>query len=86
MIKELADLLKDFPGAANQTCCFLHILLNLMVKSIIKQFNLPKAHWADRIINKATKELFALAGDIELEKVLKFNTNILRDFQIIYLH
>jgi hypothetical protein len=42
MIKELANLLEDFSRAANQTSCFLHIL-NLVVKSIIKQFDLPKA-------------------------------------------
>jgi len=66
MIEELADLLDDFPGAANQTRCFLHIL-NLVVKSIIKQFDLPKAQ-ADGIIDEATKELLALAGDIDLEE------------------
>ena len=42
MIEELTNLLDDFPGPENQTWCFLHIL-NLMVKSIIQQFNLPKS-------------------------------------------
>ena len=42
MIQELANLIDDFPGPANQTRCFLHIL-NLVVKSIINQFDLPKA-------------------------------------------
>ena len=65
MIAELADLLDEFPGAANQICCFLHVI-NLVVKSIIKQFDLPKAQ-ADGILDKATKELLALAGDIVLE-------------------
>jgi len=41
MIEELAVLIDDFPGPANQTRCFLHIL-NLVVKSIIRQFDLPK--------------------------------------------
>ncbi len=66
MIEELANLLDDFPGAANQTRCFLHIL-NLMVKSIIKQFDLPKAQ-ANGILDEATKELLALTGDIALEE------------------
>jgi hypothetical protein len=66
MIEELANLLEDFPGAANQTRCFLHIL-NLVVKSIIKQFDLPKAQ-ANGILDEATKELLALAGDIALEE------------------
>ena len=66
MIEELANLLDNFPGAANQTCCFLHIL-NLVVKSIIKQFDLPKAK-ANGILDEAAKELLALAGDIALEE------------------
>ena len=41
MVETLEVLIKDFPGAANQTCCFLHIL-KLVVKSILKQFDLPK--------------------------------------------
>jgi hypothetical protein len=66
MIEELANLLDDFPGAANQTRCFLHIL-NLVVKSIIKQFDLPKAT-ADGILDEATRDLLALAGDLALEE------------------
>ena len=41
MIEEMACLLENFPGAANQTLCFLHIL-NLTAKSILKQFEIPK--------------------------------------------
>lgn len=61
MIKEIANLLDDFPGPANQTRCFAHVL-NLVVKSIIKQFDLPKSK------GDAAKELLALAGNIELEE------------------
>lgn len=42
MIEHLEMLLDNFPGATNQTCCFLHVL-NLMVKSILKQFDLLKS-------------------------------------------
>ena len=42
MIKVLRTLIDDFPGAANQTHYFLHIL-NLVVKSILKQFDLLKS-------------------------------------------
>jgi hypothetical protein len=65
MIDELANLLEDFPGRANQTRCFTHVL-NLVVKSIIKQFDLPKA----RVLDEAADELLKLAGDIELEEEL----------------
>lgn len=66
MIAELAVLLDEFPGAANQTRCFTHIL-NLVVKSVIKQFDLPKAQ-ADKALDAATEELLTLAGDIEAEE------------------
>ena len=37
MIEHLAVLVDTFPSAANQTRCFVHIL-NLVVKSILRQF------------------------------------------------
>jgi hypothetical protein len=74
MIEELANLLDDFPGPANQTRCFLHIL-NLVVKSIIRQFDLPKSKKTsddgdedDPMLDVATMELLKLAGDIDLEE------------------
>jgi hypothetical protein len=74
MIEELANLLDDFPGSENQTRCFLHIL-NLVVKSIIRQFDLPKSKKAsgdddkdDPALDAAIAELLKLAGDIELEE------------------
>jgi hypothetical protein len=74
MIEELANLLDDFPGPENQTRCFLHIL-NLVVKSIIRQFDLPKSKKAsgdddkdDPALDAAIAELLKLAGDIELEE------------------
>jgi hypothetical protein len=66
MIAELANLLDDFPGPANQTRCFTHIL-NLVVKSVIRQFDLPKAK-GDKILDDAAKELLSLAGNIEFEE------------------
>ena len=68
MIDELANLLDDFPGSANQTRCFTHVL-NLVVKSIIKQFDLPKEQ-GDQVLDEAAEELLNLAGDIELEEEL----------------
>jgi TATA-binding protein-associated factor Taf7 len=41
MIDHLATLLEAFPGSANRTCCFTHIL-NLVAKCIMKQFDAPK--------------------------------------------
>ena len=68
MIDELADLLEDFPGAANRTRCFTHIL-NLVAKSIIKQFDVPKAQ-ADEVLDDMAKELAALAVDLDIEERL----------------
>lgn len=67
MISKLAELIKDFPGESNQTQCFLHIL-NLVVKSVIHQFDLPNKQ-ADGILDKAKAELCKLVGNIELEEM-----------------
>ena len=77
MIEELTSLLDGFPGPANQTQCFLHIL-NLIVKSIIWQFDLPKSKETsddgdedDLMLNAATMELLKLTGNIDLgEKMM----------------
>jgi hypothetical protein len=45
---------------------FTHIL-NLVVKSVIHQFDLPKSK-GGKILDDATKELLSLAGNIELEE------------------
>jgi len=66
MIEELANLLDDFPGPANQTWCFTHVL-NLVVKSIIREFDSPKSK-NDKNINEATNELLSLAGNIEFDE------------------
>jgi hypothetical protein len=70
MIKELADLVVEFPGPANQTQCFTHIL-NLVVKSILQQFDLPdpKSH---KSLDDASKELLSLAGNVEDEEDIVF--------------
>lgn len=66
MIEELEHLLDDFPGAANQTQCFAHII-NLMVKSILRQFDVPKAK-ANEALDEASKVLLHIAEDIETEE------------------
>jgi hypothetical protein len=66
MVKELSNLLPDFPGAANQTHCFLHVL-NLVVKSILWQFDIPKTK-NNEILDDALEELIRLAGNIEQEE------------------
>ena len=66
MIEELANLLENFPGPANQMRCFTHVL-NLVVKSIIRQFDLPKTK-GGAVLNKAAEELLNLTGNIEFEE------------------
>jgi hypothetical protein len=62
MIEELQDLVAALPGEAGQTCCFTHII-NLIAKSVIKQFDIPKK--AGDEPDDVLTELIALAGDIE---------------------
>lgn len=65
MIDELSVLLEEFPGSANRTRCFTHIL-NLVAKSIMKQFDVPKAKEGEAL-DAAAEALENLAGDIEME-------------------
>ena len=54
MIDELGSMLDDFPGAENQTCCFLHII-NLVAKSVLRQFESPII----LVINYSTSRILA---------------------------
>ena len=78
MIETLEVLIDDFPGATNQTCYFLHVI-NLMVKSIIKQFDLPNSKKTsgddedDGRLDEATEELLKLTGDVKIEGNLMVN-------------
>ena len=45
--------------------CFLHVL-NLVVKSILRQFDVPKTN--DEVVDDALEELAKLAGNIEQEE------------------
>lgn len=67
MVDELEDRIEDFAGSVNHTRCFLHVL-NLVVKSIIRQFDLPK-NKAGAILKEAKIELVQLAGDLEIEEL-----------------
>lgn len=66
MIKELGKRLDLFPGADNQTRCFTHVL-NLIAKSIIRQFDIPKAQQI-QALDDGLHELHALAADVDLEE------------------
>jgi hypothetical protein len=63
MIKELASLIDHFPGDANHTRCFLHII-NLVAKSILRQFEPPKAK-DNAPLSEAAHELAALSKELE---------------------
>jgi hypothetical protein len=66
MIQHLSTLTKYFPDATNQTQCFAHIL-NLMVKSVLLQFDTPKkmADGDSRDLDNASNAVAALAQELE---------------------
>ena len=67
MVKHLSTIDENFPGAPNRTCCFAHIL-NLVAKSILRQFEVRKtAGDAEPDDDNAIKVLAALAQELELE-------------------
>jgi hypothetical protein len=63
MIEKLFEALAEFPGQNNRVQCFLHIL-NLVAKTILKPFDLPKAKDGSTL-TQAALELQTLAGDME---------------------
>ena len=65
MITKLAKIPPKF-SKVSHTQCFLHII-NLVAKSIIKQFDIPKKR-EDEHLDKAEQELCNLAGNVELEE------------------
>ena len=66
MIKELADLLPNWPGAANQCQCFNHTI-NLVAKLFLKQFDVPKKQ-ADAVRESDDEELINLAEGLDEEE------------------
>jgi hypothetical protein len=68
MIDELVDLLPNFPGSPNRCRCFLHIV-NLITKSLLKQFDVPKKS-TDAALDDAECKLINLAAGIDMEEAL----------------
>ena len=68
MIDELEELVDKFSGAANWTRCFAHII-NLIAKTIIQQFDVPKTKQGESV-DAARAELLALASDMDIEDLL----------------
>ena len=63
MIEHLTTLIEGFPGAANQTRCFTHIL-NLVAKSVLRQFEAPKSK-GGKVLDDAARGLAAIFDDLE---------------------
>jgi hypothetical protein len=68
MIDKLVDMLLNFSGQANHCCCFLHIV-NLIAKTLLKQFDVPKKD-AESALDDAEKELLELAAGIDMEEMV----------------
>ena len=66
MIDEMEKKLDDFPGSANRTRCFDHII-NLVAKTITKAFDVPERK-AGEDLNNGDKELLDLAGEADWEE------------------
>ncbi|PIL36561.1 hypothetical protein GSI_00250 [Ganoderma sinense ZZ0214-1] len=66
MIEKLVDLLPDFPGEVNHVRCFAHVL-NLVAKSLIKQFDAEAEH-EQAEVGADEQELLELTRDLEDEE------------------
>ena len=68
MVDKLSTLLRDFPGEANRTRCFLHIV-NLIAKQLLKQFDVPQKD-ANSALDEAEQQLLELAVGIDIEELV----------------
>ena len=66
MIDELEDMIPNFPGAANRTRCFNHIIALVAVR-VVRQFDIPKGEDID-VTNGPEQELRELAKDSDVEE------------------
>jgi hypothetical protein len=80
MIDELQLLLDDFPGPANQTRCFLHIL-SITAKLIIKQFDVPKAN-NGVVMDDAAQALADIADGLEGEELDEYEDQDCEDDEV----
>ncbi|KAG1777141.1 hypothetical protein EV702DRAFT_970247 [Suillus placidus] len=65
MTAKLEDLVAHFGGESARTHCFLHVV-NLIAKSLIKEFDLPKKK-ADEVLSRAEEDMQEFTTDIEWE-------------------
>src|SRR6266481_3801997 len=65
MVEELAMRVTEFPGQANHTCCFAHII-NLVAKSLLKQFDLPE-NKAESAVSSTQEELQEFMEELEMD-------------------
>jgi hypothetical protein len=66
MVEHLSEILDEFPGASNQTCCFAHTI-SISAKAILKQFDVPKAKDGEAL-DEAAQALADLANEIDIEE------------------
>ncbi|TFY73141.1 hypothetical protein EWM64_g10871, partial [Hericium alpestre] len=67
MIHKLEMLLPDFPGETNHTRCFAHIV-NLVTKSLLKQFDAKSKHGAPDSEAELMPELEEIEDELEEEE------------------
>jgi len=66
IVEELQKLVDGFPGEVVWVRCFTHVI-NLVTKSVIRQFDMPKDLKKD-IVDEALAKLKVLATDLEHEE------------------
>jgi hypothetical protein len=67
MAEKLEDLLPAF-SSDNRARCFTHVL-NLIAKSLLKQFDVAKKSETDDDLNEEEAELLDLAEDLDIEEL-----------------
>ena len=74
MTDHLEDLLDDFPGEANRTRCFLHVV-TLVAGTLKKQFDLPKNGSVDQELQKLAENIDEEEADTRTRQEIEEDDN-----------
>ncbi len=80
MISKLGGILEQFPGAVNQTHCFVHII-SILAKAILRQFDIPQKVYGN-VLDKMAQALADLAKELDLEERAEQETQEMGDSEV----
>jgi hypothetical protein len=82
MVEELEELMPSQFSHVNRTRCFLHVI-NLVAKSLLRQFELPKVKLKETNVDPDDKQLYVLSEGWYDEEVKMAKENDIDDDDVV---